>query len=185
MNPPPPSPLQMMRLGMCEALMAVASDRPTKAQHSQELEMSMYESAPTKVRGGGAALSWAEEDGGLMGAYTWQVRVRTNKGKGGDLGRRWGTKGGHQGGDWGHTQSKHTQTKARVGASRVLGACISRQSPRQGGGQPQRQGGAGCCHEPSPLTHSSLAAGYLSDRCYGELYSAAGVTAAPSPPPGR
>ena len=42
---------------MCEALMAVASDRPTKAQHSQELEMSMYESAPTKVKGGGGSTS--------------------------------------------------------------------------------------------------------------------------------
>ena len=45
-------PPQMMRLEMCESLMAVASERPTKAQHAQELEMSIYEASPTKVRGG-------------------------------------------------------------------------------------------------------------------------------------
>ena len=44
------APLQMMRLELCEALMAVASERPTKAQHAQELEMSIYEASPTKVR---------------------------------------------------------------------------------------------------------------------------------------
>lgn len=44
--------LQIMRLELCESLMAVASERPTKAQHAQELEMSIYEASPTKVRDG-------------------------------------------------------------------------------------------------------------------------------------
>ena len=46
---PPPCASQAMRADMCEALMAVASERPSKALHAQELEMSLYEAAPTKV----------------------------------------------------------------------------------------------------------------------------------------
>ena len=41
--------MKAMRAEMCESLMAVASERPSKALHAQELEMSLYESAPTKV----------------------------------------------------------------------------------------------------------------------------------------
>mmetsp|Transcript_10453 Transcript_10453/g.18250 ORF Transcript_10453/g.18250 Transcript_10453/m.18250 type:complete len:173 (-) Transcript_10453:997-1515(-) len=43
-----PNKDEAMRAILCEALLSVASERPTKAQHAQDIEMSIYGAALTR-----------------------------------------------------------------------------------------------------------------------------------------